>query len=357
MLASILFIFSQTKKNFIVLSGHKLIGNLEEILKLENYKDNKIYYITFSFSEYSKLKDEYENILITLNPYHVYLVLKSKNIISSHGLLFHKLFKKYFKIKTFFTGHAIKSNNNSQILKEQYLFNEVWLYSEFEKDIYINECKYKVDNLVVTGYPRLDSLNKLLHNKEKIKKDLNIPTKLVLYAPTDDRKNKKYINHQLSLHNLDLYILFENIAKKFDLRFLIKYHINTNVNKEIVNFIKNSNYLFSFELNKGLDITPLAISDVLITDWSSVFVDYLITDNPILFLDTPMAYDISGVSKVFENSYINRLVDFEEIEENFQRLNKNKYAPINALNELKKEIFNDTYSDNNLGRCLERLDL
>ena len=66
-------------------------------------------------------------------------------------------------------------------------------------------------------------------------------------------------------------------------------------------YIKNSTYLFSFELNKGLDITPLAISDVLITDWSSVFVDYLITDNPILFLDTPMAYDISGVSKVFEN--------------------------------------------------------
>ena len=292
-----------------------------------------------------------------MNPYHIYLVLKSKIIISSHGLLLHKLLKKYFKIKTYFTGHAIKSNNNAEILKEQYLFNEVWLYSEFEKDIYIEECEYKVDNLVVTGYPRLDSLNKLLQNKEKIKKDLSIPKKLVLYAPTDDRKNKKYINHQLSPHNLDLYILFENIGKKFDLRFLIKYHINTEINNEILNFIKNSTYLFSFELNKGLDITPLAISDVLITDWSSVFVDYLITDNPILFLDTPMAYDISGVSKVFENRYINRLLNFEEIEESFQKLNKNKYAPINALNELKKEIFNDIYSDNNLDRCLERLDL
>ena len=356
-LASLLFIFSQTKKNLIVLSGHKLVGNLEEILKLQNYKDNKIYYITFSLFEYSKLKNEYGNILTTLNPYHIYLVLKSKIIISSHGLLLHKLLKKYFKIKTYFTGHAIKSNNNAEILKEQYLFNEVWLYSEFEKDIYIEECEYKVDNLVVTGYPRLDSLNKLLQNKEKIKKDLSIPKKLVLYAPTDDRKNKKYINHQLSPHNLDLYILFENIGKKFDLRFLIKYHINTEINNEILNFIKNSTYLFSFELNEGLDITPLAISDVLITDWSSVFVDYLITDNPILFLDTPMAYDISGVSKVFENRYINRLLNFEEIEESFQKLNENKYKVINELDKLKKEIFNDIYSDNNLDRCLERLDL
>ena len=356
-LASILFLFSQTKKNLIVLSGHKLIGNLEEILKLQNYKNNKIFYITFSFIEYKKLKNEYENIFITLNPYHIYLLLKSKIIISSHGLVLHKLLKEYFNIKTYFTGHAIKSNNNSKILKEQYLFDEVWLYSEFEKDIYIEECEYKVNNLVVTGYPRLDSLNKLLQDKEIIKKDLNISTKLVLYAPTDDRKNEKYINHELSLHNLDLYILFENIAKKFDLRFLIKYHINTEVDKKTFDFIKNSKYLFSFESEKLLDITPLAISDVLITDWSSVFVDYLITDNPILFLNTPMAYDISGVSKVFENKYINRLLNFEEIQQSFQKLNENNYTSLNRLSEFKKEIFNDVYSDNNLDRCLERLDL
>jgi len=356
-LASILFLFSQTKKDLIILSGHKLIGNLEEILKLQNYKNNKIFYITFSFIEYRKLKNEYENIFITLNPYHIYLLLKSKIIISSHGLVLHKLLKEYFEIKTYFTGHAIKSNNNSKILKEQYLFDEVWLYSEFEKDIYIEECEYKVNNLVVTGYPRLDSLNKLLQDKEIIKKDLNISTKLVLYAPTDDRKNEKYINHQLSPHNLDLYILFENIAKKFDLRFLIKYHINTEVDRKTFDFIQNSKYLFSFESEKLLDITPLAISDVLITDWSSVFVDYLITDNPILFLNTPMAYDISGVSKVFENKYINRLLNFEEIQQSFQKLNKNNYTSLNRLSEFKKEIFNDIYSDNNLDRCLERLDL
>ena len=70
-----------------------------------------------------------------------------------------------------------------------------------------------------------------------------------------------------------------------------------------------------------------------------------------------MAYDISGVSKVFENRYINRLLNFEEIEESFQKLNENKYKVINELDKLKKEIFNDIYSDNNLDRCLERLDL
>ncbi len=71
------------------------------------------------------------------------------------------MFKNFFGIKTFFTGHAIKSNNNQEILREQELFTEVWLYSNFEKNIYIEECNYKINNLVTTGYPRLDSLNKL----------------------------------------------------------------------------------------------------------------------------------------------------------------------------------------------------
>ena len=70
-----------------------------------------------------------------------------------------------------------------------------------------------------------------------------------------------------------------------------------------------------------------------------------------------MAYDISGVSKVFENKYINRLLNFEEIQQSFQKLNENNYTSLNRLGEFKKEIFNDIYSDNNLDRCLERLDL
>ena len=70
-----------------------------------------------------------------------------------------------------------------------------------------------------------------------------------------------------------------------------------------------------------------------------------------------MAYDISGVSKVFENKYINRLLNFEEIQQSFQKLNENNYTSLNRLGEFKKEIFNDIYSDNNIDRCLERLDL
>ena len=61
--------------------------------------------------------------------------------------------------------------------------------------------------------------------------------------------------------------------------------------------------------------------------------------------------------KYLKNKYINRLLNFEEIQQSFQKLNENNYTSLNRLGEFKKEIFNDIYSDNNLDRCLERLDL
>ena len=122
-------------------------------------------------------------------------------------------------IETFFTGHAIKSNNHKEILREQKLFTEVWLYSNFERDIYIEECNYDADNLVTTGYPRIDTLNNLLSIKERIKKEIEIDSKLILYAPTDDRGNKNYKESILSPHNVDLYKLFEEISLKLNLKF------------------------------------------------------------------------------------------------------------------------------------------
>ena len=58
---------------------------------------------------------------------------------------------------------------------------------------------------------------------------------------------------------------------------------------------------------------PLAISDILITDWSSVFVDFLSLSKPTVFLDTPRTYTKSGVSKVFDNKSITRVKNYENL--------------------------------------------
>lgn len=355
--ASVLYLAKKRKNSKISLLGHKLVGNIEEFIKAEQHGGREFQYITFSFKDYKLLSKSYQNILCTFYPTHILKVLSSEIIISSHGIIFHRLIKKYFKIKTFYTGHAIKSNNHIEILAEQEIFDEVWLFSDFEKRIYIEECNYSIKNLISTGYPRIDSLSELVKNKSLIKDRLGIDSDVLLYAPTDDRNNSVYKNHHLSPHNIELYKILENIGEELKLKTLIKYHINTHVDIKILKFIENSNNLLFFDKSKSLpDITPLSISDLLITDWSSVFVDYLISNNPILFLDTPMAYNISGVSKVFNNKHISRINSFEGLIKEIRILHEANFKIQQPLRQLKNDIYEGKFDNDNLGRCLKRLE-
>tara|TARA_B100000965_G_scaffold373140_1_gene363338 strand:- start:1298 stop:2371 length:1074 start_codon:yes stop_codon:yes gene_type:complete len=354
----LLYLFNKKKNNVVIFTGHKLIGNIETLINSENIKYNK-YYLTFSLKDYISLSKKKNNILLALNPFHLFILLKSKLIISSHGLVLHRLLKKYFNLKTISTGHAIKSNNNSEILKELYHFDEVWLFSNFEKKIYIEECNYKIQNLEVTGFPRIDGLSDLYLKKDEIKRayGFNDQDKLILYAPTDDRKNQEYLNSIFSLQNLNLYKFFDEISDKLNLKFILKYHINTNLNGEIIQYINKSKNLKRLEnANNYPDISSLAISDILITDWSSIFVDSLAISIPIIFLNTPRAYIESGVSKVFNNQLIERKNNYEEISKDLSKLIDDNFLFNKNLKELKKIIYEDTYENNNIARCVERIE-
>ena len=51
--------------------------------------------------------------------------------------------------------------------------------------------------------------------------------------------------------------------------------------------IGNSNIYFSNDLQLKYDYDSLIMSDLLITDFSTIYVDYLLLEKPIYFLDNP----------------------------------------------------------------------
>lgn len=147
------------------------------------------------------------------------------------------------------------------------------------------------------GYPRNDILynctDELVNN---IKTKLNLPKdkKIILYAPTwrDDESydvGKVKFNLKLDLNKLkdslsDEYIILIRthyfIADKLDL---------TNVED------------FAFDVSKYDDIAELyLISDMLITDYSSVFFDYANLKRPILFY----TYDLDKYENTLRGFYI-----------------------------------------------------
>lgn len=135
------------------------------------------------------------------------------------------------------------------------------------------------------GYPRNDILTKSKDNpviKKKLKEKMGLPTnkRIILYAPTwretANRKDGKY--------SFDTEFPFDDVMESVDENTLVLVRMHYLVAKEI-DFTQLDERII--DASESYDMSELlAISDLLITDYSSSFFDYAITDSPILFFMT-----------------------------------------------------------------------
>lgn len=152
--------------------------------------------------------------------------------------------------------------------------------------------------MLETGYPRNDILNSPDQNEKalRIRKKLGIPKekKTILYAPTwrdDEFYAKGQYKFELQL-NLDL--MKEQLGKEYVLLLRTHYFIADSLD---VSSLKG----FAYNVSKYDDISELyLISDILITDYSSVFFDYSILKRPMLFF----TYDLEKYRDVLRGFYI-----------------------------------------------------
>lgn len=130
------------------------------------------------------------------------------------------------------------------------------------------------------GYPRNDILINIdEENKKDIKNRLNLELnkKIILYGPTfrDGEKNKTNFASGL---NIDLDEFYKRFGEEYIL--LLRLHSNVASNMSISQEYSNSIY----DVSKYPDSQELlAISDILITDYSSLFFDFATTRKPMIF--------------------------------------------------------------------------
>ena len=145
-----------------------------------------------------------------------------------------------------------------------------------------------------TGHPLNDILvensnEKIKSIKEKLKIDKN--KKVILYAPTW-RENSRFV--------LDLDIDKLRYKLKDDYVLLIKTHYFVNTSVDVEKYKG-----FVYDVSKYEDIQELAlISDVLVTDYSSVMFDFAATKRPIIFYCHDLEYykgKLRGFYFDFEN--------------------------------------------------------
>lgn len=146
------------------------------------------------------------------------------------------------------------------------------------------------------GYPRNDILVK--DNQEeailRLKKQLKLPVdkKIILYAPTW-RDDEFYDKGQYRFNpKLDFSLLQEQLQEEYII--IVKYHYLV---AEHIDWSAYQGFIYDFDMSFDISMLYL-VSDLLITDYSSVMFDYSVLKRPMFFY----CYD-------FEN-YKNKLRGF-----------------------------------------------
>lgn len=220
------------------------------------------------------------------------------------------------------TIEEIITNNDQDARRFDYFLSPSRFASEKFISAFNLKKLNKEDIIVEVGYPRNDYLyNYKKEDVQRIKTELGIPDskKVILYAPTfRDDQHTIGVGYTYKT-DVDFDYLKEKLEKDFVILFRAHYFVANNFD-----FEKYEGFIY--DVSKIDDINELyIISDVLITDYSSVFFDYANLKKPMLF----HMYDLDYYATQLRGFYI----DLEELPGDIV---KSENEIINILNDLEK---------------------
>jgi CDP-glycerol glycerophosphotransferase len=303
------------KKNlvlFIGKNGGLFFDNAKYIyLYVHRLRQSKIefYFFTENKSVYNMLKRH--NLPVLLHPTlrSIFLLIRTKAIIACSDQ-WRKTYKYHFLIRAkkiqlwhglplkkigLFMHNVAKARSSwigrvsSAIRGKNYIYDLIISTSEyFTTNIFSKAVRAR--NFIESGFPRndiffkeqLDGLDLLESDTESLQKISEFRKKgfkSVLYAPTwDDPMGNAVRSGFLNLEK------FSDFAQKQKVIFIFKFHPSVRCVEEFGVF---DNIIY-YDCEK--DIQPLLkATDILVTDYSSVYMDYLLLDRPIVFF--PYNYD------------------------------------------------------------------
>jgi CDP-glycerol glycerophosphotransferase len=240
---------------------------------------------------------------------------RSRYIVCTHGQ-FTKTKNKRQVLINLWHGNPIKGMFNldqsfkkpSRVKSVFKNSNYVVVSSDIMRFIFASCFHMDIRKIVVKGQPRCDKL--LSTNGKKILsmvlgEDLEQYHKIILYAPTFRKKEGKDI--ESNLFRLDDYNSdsINTFLKKENSLLIAKLHPFEEAYYRKKNFAipANCRIIYSEDLSRKLvDLYDILNAfDILITDYSSVYFDYLLLDRPIIFLQSDLELYQTRRGFVFEN--------------------------------------------------------
>ena len=208
----------------------------------------------------------------------------------------------------------------------------------------------KKDIIIEEGYPRNDSLfNRNKKDIDKIKEKLGIPKdkKVICYLPTfRDNQHTSGVGYTYNLA-----IDFDSLKKRFGKDYVILFKPHYFIANKI-DLSKYKNFVYNVANYDEINDIYLA-SDLLITDYSSVFFDYANLNRPVMFY----MYDFDDYKNNLRDFYISLdelpgpiAKTQKELEDYIVNIDK-------SISKYKKtyDKFNDKYNYLDDGNASERV--
>lgn len=312
----------------------------------------KLLYVKHNSKEYDSFLKKADYLVSNID----FPILKNNNQIylqTTHGTPY-----KYLGADITSLNPKIKKG---RVLLESSTWNYLLSPSDYAEKTF-RRC-FEYDGVVINrGYPANDifyedNSEKILKLKNKFGIDEN--KKVILYAPTFRDYNvgsDKKVNFDLLI---DLNKFYESLSDEYTLILRLHYLLSENLNldSEMDNFI--------IDLSNHDDVNDLyLVSDILITDFSSVFFDFAHSKKPILFyvpdfdkysefrgLYDEVKNDLPGKEIIDTEDLINCIENIEEYTINYDEKYEqfyNKYCGLGhgtSSNDVVNIVFGDELNE------------
>lgn len=288
---------------------------------LENTSFNVVW-TTKNRKVFDKLKREGKPVVLSNTVKGIWTQIRAKMLLST---IQHHDFNKYFLCNCILldldhgiiykqVGFDIHPDDTYQLVHDKVVKKYVKFYmtttSYLTEKMMEHSYHVKEDNTFLCGKARLDYFfDKKLRTDNSSLKELIGDRKTIMYMPTHRSNGKKKINIE---ELIDLKYI-NDLCVKYGYLFIIKKH-----------FYHRSENTKTDQYSNIIDVTGstfdaqemLFNADILITDYSSCYIDFLLLDRPLVLFTYDLEEYLENERELF--------VSFEDLDIGYQPLTKNQ---------------------------------
>jgi len=180
-------------------------------------------------------------------------------------------------------------------------FNYYFLNGELEKSMFevikqSNPEATKHIKLINTGYPKVDDLINGVYKKKEVLHDLGLEAdrKTILYAPAWDpggtlrTHGSKIVEKLLSLDKINIIVKLHPVSLEPVSSPYYNFYtggVDWKKKFEVFNAFPNFRFVNDYFINP-----LLSCSDIMVTDFSGVALEFMVLDRPVIYIDCPEFY-------------------------------------------------------------------